>query len=166
MKTPQSAGMDVVKIGESYSFHKTITEADVTLYGGLVGDLGRIHFDDEFAKQTKYGRRLAMGTFMVGLMSAPQSVLGERLRERGAPPNVSYGYDRVRFPAPVFIGDTLTVRYRVALIEPERDRSYGTISVTNQHGTQVAAAEHILKWVRDTSVDDECGSAARGAEPM
>jgi len=60
---------------------------------------------------------------------------------------VSLGYDRVRFVAPVFIGDTITVRYQITRLEPERDRSYGAIVVTNQHGTQVAVADHILKWV-------------------
>jgi acyl dehydratase len=139
--------MDVVRIGETYSFHKTITDADITLYGGLVGDLGRIHFDDEFAKQTKYGRRLAAGTFMVGLMSAPQTMLGERLRERGAPPNVSYGYDRVRFPAPVFIGDTITSTLTV--VEKREDKGVVLCDqkCVNQRGEVVAVATHILKFV-------------------
>ena len=145
--TPQLAGMDVVQIGETYSFHKTITDADVTLYGGLVGDLGRIHFDDEFAKRTRYGRRLAAGTFMIGLMSAPQTMLGERLRERGAPPNVSYGYDRVRFPAPVFIGDTITSSLTV--VEKREDKGIVLCDqkCVNQRGEVVAVATHILKFV-------------------
>jgi hypothetical protein len=60
---------------------------------------------------------------------------------------VSLGYDRVRFIAPVFIGDTITVRYQITRIEPGRDRSYGAVVVTNQHGSQVAVADNILKWV-------------------
>jgi acyl dehydratase len=60
-------------------------------------------------------------------------------------PTVSYGYDRIRFIKPVFIGDTLTVDYRIA----ERDETKGElraqVSVTNQHGDLVAVAVHILK---------------------
>jgi hypothetical protein len=53
----------------------------------------------------------------------------------------------MRFVAPVFIGDTITVHYRITRIDPERHRSYGSIVIVNQHRTEVAVAEHILKWV-------------------
>lgn len=141
------SGMDVVQIGEKYIFHKTITDADITLYGGLVGDLGRIHFDDEFAKSTKYAKRLAHGTFMIGLMSATQTILGERLRERGAPPNVSYGYDKIRFPAPVFIGDTITVDLVVIEKQLEKGVVLCEQRCTNQRNEVVAYAIHVLKFV-------------------
>ena len=60
---------------------------------------------------------------------------------------VSLGYDRIRFTAPVFFGDTITVTYRVAEIDPVRRRSKSAIEVSNQNGEVVAVAEHILKWV-------------------
>jgi hypothetical protein len=47
----------------------------------------------------------------------------------------------------VFIGDTITVHYRITRIELERHRSYGSIVIVNQHGIEVAVADHILKWV-------------------
>ena len=47
----------------------------------------------------------------------------------------------------MFLGDTVTVTYRVAAIDEERRRSRAAIEVHNQHGELVAVAEHILKWV-------------------
>ncbi|HEX2480052.1 MAG TPA: hypothetical protein VHK45_12300, partial [Geminicoccaceae bacterium] len=60
---------------------------------------------------------------------------------------VSLGYDRIRFTAPVFLGDTITVTYAIAEVDPIRRRSRSRIEVTNQQGAIVAVAEHILKWV-------------------
>jgi acyl dehydratase len=60
---------------------------------------------------------------------------------------VSLGYDRIRFIAPVFLGDTVTVTYTIAEVDPLRRRSRSRIEVANQQGETVAVAEHILKWV-------------------
>ena len=64
---------------------------------------------------------------------------------------VSLGYDRIRFLGAVFIGDTITVTYRIAEIDPERRRSRSEIEVRNQQGDLVAVAQHILKWTRNPS---------------
>ena len=69
----------------------------------------------------------------------------------GRATSVALGYDRIRFVAPVFIGDTITVRYRISRIEPERDRSYADIVVTNNRGEEVAVAQGVLKWVANRS---------------
>jgi acyl dehydratase len=62
---------------------------------------------------------------------------------------VSLGYDRIRFLAPVFIGDTVTVTYTISEVDPPRGRSRAKIEVTNQRGELVAVGEHHLKWVRN-----------------
>ena len=62
---------------------------------------------------------------------------------------VSLGYDRIRFLAPVFFGDTITVEYTIAAIDEARRRSTGDVRITNQDGTLVAVGTHILKWVRN-----------------
>ena len=62
---------------------------------------------------------------------------------------VSLGYDRVRFLAPVYFGDTVTVEYKISKIDVKARRSVGDISITNQNGTLVAVAQHILKWVKN-----------------
>ncbi len=60
---------------------------------------------------------------------------------------VSLGYDRVRFLAPVYFGDTLTVDYTISAVDVERRRSTGDIAIKNQDGTLVAVGTHIIKWV-------------------
>ena len=60
---------------------------------------------------------------------------------------MSVGMDRIRFIKPVFLGDTVTVHYRIAAVDLERRRSVADIKVTNQDGTLVAVANHILQWV-------------------
>ena len=62
---------------------------------------------------------------------------------------VALGYDRLRFTAPVRIGDTITVNYTVTEIVDERARSIADITITNQHGETVAVALGLLKWTRD-----------------
>jgi 3-hydroxybutyryl-CoA dehydratase len=62
---------------------------------------------------------------------------------------VSLGYDRVRFLAPVFFGDTVTVDYRITAIDLDRRRATADIQVVNQDGTLVAVATHVLKWVKN-----------------
>jgi 3-hydroxybutyryl-CoA dehydratase len=94
--------------------------------------------------KTRYGQRIAHGVLTIAFMSTCSSKLIESL---GNPPTVSYGYDRVRFVKPVFIGDTLTARYRVAEVLEDGQRSQSEVTVTNQHGDVVTVATHILKRV-------------------
>jgi acyl dehydratase len=60
---------------------------------------------------------------------------------------VSYGYDRIRFVKPVFIGDTLTVDYLVDRIDEHEGKTFASVSITNQHHDVVCVATHILKLV-------------------
>src|SRR3990172_1982799 len=60
---------------------------------------------------------------------------------------VSYGYDRIRFPNPVFFGDTVTVTYEIAERDVAAKKTFGRVTCTNQRGEVVAAATHILKVV-------------------
>ncbi|MGH3354661.1 MAG: MaoC family dehydratase, partial [Nocardioidaceae bacterium] len=60
---------------------------------------------------------------------------------------VSYGYDHVRFIRPVFMGDTLTVRYTVTSVEEDGDRTLADVKVHNQSGELISVATHILKRV-------------------
>ena len=60
---------------------------------------------------------------------------------------MSYGYDRIRFPKPVFIGDTVTVTYEIAEHDPGAGKILSRATCTNQRQEVVAAATHILKIV-------------------
>jgi len=139
-----------VKPGDTVSFSKTIGESDVYLFAGITGDFAYNHVDEERMRATPYGRRIAHGALLVGFMSNCSTRLVDTFTDTGdgfTP--VSLGYDGIRFLKPVFIGDTITVTYRVAAIDPERQRSTSEIAIVNQHGETVTVARHIMKWVRN-----------------
>ena len=64
---------------------------------------------------------------------------------------VSLGYDRVRFLAPVLIGDTVTLTYTIAEVDAQKRQSLADIGVVNQNGVPVAVARHILRWVKNAA---------------
>jgi 3-hydroxybutyryl-CoA dehydratase len=144
-----------VRVGDEVEFSKTIAETDIYLFAGITGDLSPNHVNEQMMRRSKYGRRVAHGALLVGFMSTGSTRLIETFggSALGKATAVSLGYDRIRFVAPVFIGDTITVRYQITRVEPERDRSYGAVVVTNEDGTEVAVADHILKWVPNELVE-------------
>ncbi len=121
---------------------RTITEADIVFHAGHTGDFFPHHMDAEFARGTPFGQRIAHGTmtFAIGIGLTATEI---------NPAAFTYGYDRLRFPRPVFIGDTISVKVTVARKQddPKRD-GYGrvveAVVVTNQRGETVMAAEHVL----------------------
>ena len=134
-----------LSVGDQVRFSKTVSESDVYLFAGITGDLAPNHVDEEYMRATPYGRRIAHGALLVGFMSTASTMVVERhggLAQGETP--VSLGYDRIRFTAPVFLGDTITVTYTVAEVDPTRRRTRSKIEVTNQAGEIVAVAEHIL----------------------
>ena len=137
-----------VEVGETTHFSKTVTDADVAMFSAISGDFDPIHVDEEYAKTTPFGRRIAHGIAVMGLLSAAESEMSRRIVARGGEGKpVSLGYDRVRFLKPVFIGDTLRATYTIAEIQPDRARAVGKCEITNQHGALVLIGDHIMKWV-------------------
>jgi acyl dehydratase len=134
---------DAMPVGKRATFSKTVTESDVYLFAGITGDLAPMHVDEEYMKKTRYGRRIAHGALAMGLMSNTSTRVLE-----GVPGTwVSYGYDRVRFPAPLFIGDTVTVTYEIVERSAAERKTFARVTCTTQTGAVVAAARHILKQV-------------------
>ena len=136
-----------VDIGDHCSFSKTVSESDVYLFAGITGDLAPMHVNDEFMKRSSYKKRIAHGALIVGYMSAVSSKAIDSSSGEGDETPVSLGYDRIRFVAPVFLGDTITIDYTIASIDTERRRSEADIEVKNQNDEVVAVATHIMKWV-------------------
>ncbi len=87
-----------LKIGEKFSTSKQITDAVVRAFAELSGDYNPIHLDEEFAKTTQFGKRIAHGMISGALISA---VLGYKFKER----RVVYLSQTLKFIAPVFIDD-------------------------------------------------------------
>jgi 3-hydroxybutyryl-CoA dehydratase len=137
-----------LKIGEQAEFSKTITEADLVLFSGLTGDFDPIHVNEDYARKTAFGQRIAHGALVLGLLSTTASMMSRRSIERGATTvPVSLGYDKIRFIAPVFINDTLTARYTVESIDAAEGRSYSKIEVVKSTGQVCLGGIHVMKWV-------------------
>ena len=139
-----------VAIGDCVTFSKTVAECDVYNFAGLTGDFSPNHVNEEYMARSSYGRRMAHGALMVGFMSTASTMAIAKCREDLHETPVSLGYDRIRFLAPVFLGDTITVAYEVTAVDVERRRSTAEIQVTNQQGELVCVGAHILKWVANS----------------
>jgi len=123
---------------------RTITETDVVIHAGHTGDYFPHHVDAEFARQTRFGQRIAHGTmtFAIGIGLTANQI---------NPVAFTYGYDKLRFPKPVFIGDTLRTRITIKHKEKEEDprqKGFGRVieacEVLNQRDEVVLYCEHIL----------------------
>ena len=134
-----------VEVGESTTFSKTVSESDVYLFAGIIGDLAPNHVNMAYMERSPYGRLMAHGALLVGFMSTASSIAFANSREAADETPVSVGYDRIRFIKPVFFGDTITVRYTIVEIILERQRSHADIEITNQDGTLVAVGRHIMQ---------------------
>ena len=135
-------------LGASASFSKTVSESDVYLFAGITGDFAPNHVDEQFMRKTPYGRRIAHGALLVGYMSTASTMVNNLMADRM--PSifpVSLGYDRVRFLKPVFLGDTITVRYTVDSIDAAKNRTLAKVEVNNERGEIVAVAIHLMTWL-------------------
>ena len=135
-----------LKIGDTTSFTKTVSESDVYQFAGITGDFSPNHVNKAYMEKSSYGRLMAHGALIVGFMSTVSTQIIAHSREAEETP-VSVGYDKVRFLKPVFLGDTIAVAYTVSEIDVVRRRSTAGIEVTNQNDELVAVASHILQWV-------------------
>jgi acyl dehydratase len=138
-----------IEAGAAESFTKPITERDLLLTAEITGDHDPLHVDEAYAAKTAYGKRIAHGALVLGLLSTTASRIAHRAIAGGAEGvPVSVGYDRVRFLRPVFIGDTLTAHYRVEAADAARGRTESACEVVNQNGETCLVARHIMKWVQ------------------
>lgn len=138
-----------VAVGDRATFSKTVGETDVYLFAGITGDLSPNHVNKAYMEKSRYKRLQAHGALLVGFMSTASTLAIAKCRESAEETPVSLGYDRVRFLAPVYFGDTLTVEYTIGSVDLARRRSNADIAIRNQDGTLVAVGTHILKWVRN-----------------
>jgi 3-hydroxybutyryl-CoA dehydratase len=107
--------IDDLEVGQSASYTRTVTEADVQQFGAVSGDLNPLHFDEEYAKTTVFRGRIAHGVLSLSYVS---TVLGTQLPGAGS---IFLGAT-VRFKAPVRIGDTVTATCTVKEINRQRNR--------------------------------------------
>lgn len=110
-------GYDIedLKPGMTASFAKTVTEADILMYAGVSCDINAVHLNEEYAKTTMFGGRIAHGMLTAGFISA---VLANKLPG----PGTIYLGQTLKFKAPVRIGDTVTATVTVREVVAEKKR--------------------------------------------
>jgi 3-hydroxybutyryl-CoA dehydratase len=136
-----AAAIGRVKVGDRVTVERTVSESDVYLFSGIVGDLSANHLNERHMKTTPFGRRVVQGALLVGLMSAAGAEFGIKHELPGA----ALGYDRIRFLAPAFLGDTVRVEYVVESVDLERSRIQSALEVFNQDDQLLAVGQHLIK---------------------
>jgi len=102
-----------LSIGDSAEITKTIEQSDIDAFAQVTGDHNPVHVDKEFAKTTRFGRRIAHGMLTASLISA---VLANKLPGEGS----VYLGQTLQFVAPVFPGDEITARVTVKEIREDK----------------------------------------------
>ena len=133
-----SVGQKITTVG------RTVTEDNIMNFAGLTGDYNQLHTDEEFAKTTPFGRRIAHGllvlSYAVGLLGRLGFIEGTALAFR----ELTW-----KFSQPVFMGDTVHVKARCRELKPMARLGGGLVifdlSVVNQEGKTVQKGEwHVL----------------------
>lgn len=102
-------------VGDTATFAKTITEADIVLFAGASGDNNAVHLNEEFAQTTQFKGRIAHGMLTASVISA--AIAG-----RMPGPGTVYLSQNLRFKAPVRPGETVHATVTVKELIPEKRR--------------------------------------------
>ena len=95
---------DYISVGDTVTFEKTLSDEDIRAFAAVSGDTNRLHLDEEFASETRFGERIVHGTLVSGLISAALARL---------PGLTIYLSQDLEFSGPVSIGDRVSARVEV-----------------------------------------------------
>ena len=122
------------KPGDTASLSRTISDDDIRAFANATGDHNPLHLDEEFASQTRFGKRIAHGMLSASLISA---VIANDLPGKGS----IYLGQTLQFVAPVFPGDTVTARVTVTSIREDKPIIKLETVCTNQRDEAVIKGE-------------------------
>ena len=110
---------DELRVGQMFrhEIRRTVTETDNVLFTSMTHNPAYLHLDEEYMRGTEYGQRLVNSAFTLGLMvgiSVGDTTLGTAV--------ANLGWDEVRFPKPVFHGDTIHVETEVLELRESKSR--------------------------------------------
>ena len=126
-----------INVGDKFTIEREVTEDLVRAFAEISGDHNPIHLDEEFAKTTRFGRRIAHGMLSGAFVSA---VLGYEFAER----KIVYLSQTMRFTAPVFIGDTVTTTATVTHIREDKPIVTLETTCTKQDGEVTLKGEALV----------------------
>jgi len=113
-------------VGQKFQhpIRRTVTEADNVFFTAMTHNPAQLHLDEEYCKTTEFGTRIVNSLFTLGLMigiSVGETTLGTTV--------ANLGMDEVRFPKPVFHGDTLRIESEVLELRESKSRPQNGIVV-------------------------------------
>src|SRR5580693_1031645 len=134
-----------------HAIRRTVTETDNVLFTTMTHNPAQLHLDEEYMRNTEYGQLLVNSVFTLGLMvgiSVHDTTLGTTV--------ANLGWDEVRFPKPVFHGDTLRVETEVHELRDSRSRPQNGIvtfvhRAFNQRDELVASCKRSALMLRRLS---------------
>jgi 3-hydroxybutyryl-CoA dehydratase len=132
-----------LNVGDKGSFEKTISESDVYMFAGVTGDFNSAHINEEKAKTTKFGGRIAHGMLVGSLIS---TAIGMYLPG----PGTIYMSQSLSFKAPVKIGDTIKAEVEV-LEKLEKGRVRLKTVCYNQRNEVVIDGEALVLAPKDNA---------------
>lgn len=138
MTTPSTSpcAFEDLTVGQSSSYERTVTEADIETFATVTGDTNPVHLDADYASKTMFKERIAHGMLTAGYISA---VFGTQLPGPGA----IYISQTLNFKAPVRIGDVVTTTVKVAeLIAAKKRARFDCVCTVN--GRAVLEGEAVL----------------------
>jgi len=125
-----------VDVGYRTSHTRKVTEKDIALFAEVSGDFNPIHINDEYARKTVFGGRIAHGVFALGLLSAAGAKL---------PGLVTLLSMSSKFLKPVRIGDTITAGAEVTMVRKDKGIVTLKSTCTNQDGEVIVGGETMVR---------------------
>ncbi len=121
-----------IEVGDRYRFTRTLTDAEVALFVGVTGDYNPFHTDDQFAAQTKFGRRIVPGLLTASLATHIGGSLAFLASEM-----------HFRYHQPVFIGETVTCEIEIKEKIQEGRRVRASVRCTKDADVEVLTGEFV-----------------------
>lgn len=117
--------IDLLEIGMTATYSQTITDTDIKSFASVSGDNNPVHTSEEYAKESKFGRRIAHGLLSASFFSA---LFGTKLPGSGC----VYVSQNLRFLRPVYLNDTVTASVTIKSIDKKKRRLFfDTLCVVN-----------------------------------
>ena len=140
--SPRPVPVSDYTVGQTCTYHQLVDDKLVRAYADLTGDHNKIHVDDEFAKKTKFGQRIAHGGIMFGMIS---KVLGGQMPGLGT----VYLSQTEEFLAPVFINDTVTLVATIVVLLPKHVAKINCVMTkqTGEVGVHAVATVKLPGWL-------------------
>ncbi|OUR92527.1 3-hydroxybutyryl-CoA dehydratase [Gammaproteobacteria bacterium 42_54_T18] len=125
METLENKTFDELTIGDTAELIRTVTEQDILLFACLSGDNNPLHLDEEYAKSTQFGQRIAHGMFSALLVTTAVAT------KLPGPGTIYRGQD-MKFQRPIFIGDTITAKLELTEKKKRGNLIKISCTMTNQ----------------------------------